>query len=454
MTLQSQAPRTTPVRTSVMPAQRKSVLTPTTLIAMAGVGVVVIASTIFVISRIRSSGPIQPSPGDPLNQPLAGGTGGAPAATPTGPGHAAPAKPKPRTEPASIEMGREASTPLVQGPAPANPPTSTPANTTPAPATEPATQPVTPPGDAVHPEPSQPLIPGNTPAPGGPGGGFSPTGGGGGMSDARMLVEQATRAQGSGNLVEARALLNRALLDGRVPASERQAIRLQMASISESLVFSPTVAKGDVFCDTYTIQSGDNLVNVRAKQSLPVDWRFLQRVNMVNPNALKIGQKLKLIRQPFHAVVHKNDYRLDLYIGDPLPAGGSMGAQVGPDGQDPSWIYVRSFDVGLGESNGTPEGLFVVRPRSKLVNPPWVNPRTGEKFAADDPKNPIGEFWVGLEGADESTRKFTGYGVHGTIDPDSVGKQKSMGCVRLRNDDVALIYEVLTERMSTVKIMK
>ncbi|HZW07868.1 MAG TPA: L,D-transpeptidase, partial [Phycisphaerales bacterium] len=83
----------------------------------------------------------------------------------------------------------------------------------------------------------------------------------------------------------------------------------------------------------------------------------------------------------------------------------------------------------------------------------WVNPRTGEVFMPDDPKNPIGERWIGLEGTDENTRRFAGYGIHGTVDPESIGQQKSMGCVRMAPGDVEMIYEMLIDRLSTVKIV-
>jgi lipoprotein-anchoring transpeptidase ErfK/SrfK len=44
-----------------------------------------------------------------------------------------------------------------------------------------------------------------------------------------------------------------------------------------------------------------------------------------------------------------------------------------------------------------------------------------------------------------------GYGIHGTIEQDSIGRQASMGCIRMRPDDVALVYEMLSEH-STVQI--
>jgi lipoprotein-anchoring transpeptidase ErfK/SrfK len=116
-------------------------------------------------------------------------------------------------------------------------------------------------------------------------------------------------------------------------------------------------------------------------------------------------------------------------------------------------VYVRSFDVGLGEYGSTPTGLFRVRPASKAVNPAWANPRTGEQFDAEDPANPIGERWIGLEAVDEAIKDVVGYGIHGTVDPDSIGRERSMGCIRLRDDDIELLYEMLVEETSLVRIV-
>ena len=90
--------------------------------------------------------------------------------------------------------------------------------------------------------------------------------------------------------------------------------------------------------------------------------------------------------------------------------------------------------------------------RIKLINPEWPDPRTGRTYSADDPANPIGERWLGLQGLDEATRDLMGYGIHGTIAPETIGKQSSMGCIRMRAQDVEVIYEVLVESVSTVEI--
>ncbi len=51
------------------------------------------------------------------------------------------------------------------------------------------------------------------------------------------------------------------------------------------------------------------------------------------------------------------------------------------------------------------------------------------------PNNPVGSYWIGLSAE--------GYGIHGSADPDRVGKTASHGCVRLTNWDARLLGENL-----------
>lgn len=256
-------------------------------------------------------------------------------------------------------------------------------------------------------------------------------------SSVRTLIEAGERALASGRLVEARVNLSRAYLSSEIASSDAEMIRQKLTQVNADLVFSPRVTPGDPLAESYTVQSGDVLERVRRRRELTPDWRFIARVNgLANPDRLKVGQKLKLVRGPFHAIVTKRDYRLDLFAGSP--------------DEPENWIYIRSFRVGLGEGNGTPVGTF--RIRNRMANPWWVNPRTRERFEADDPKNPIGEHWLGWEGIGDS-KIHTGFGLHGTIEPESIGQQRSMGCVRLLAPDIELLYELLGEQVSIVKVV-
>lgn len=255
-------------------------------------------------------------------------------------------------------------------------------------------------------------------------------------SAVRSLIEAGDRAQASGKLVEARASFSRALLSQDLPKSEQSGLREKLATINAELLFSPKIVPGDPMVEQYTVASGDALEKISRKRALATRWELIQRVNgIANPSGLRIGQKLKLVRGPFHAVVSKSDYRLDLFWGSP--------------DEPESWLYIRSFRVGLGEGNGTPTGTFTIKNRQK--NPSWTNPRTGEKFAADDPKNPVGEYWLGWLGQGAAS-VHTGFGLHGTIDPASIGQQKSLGCVRMGDADIAMMWEFLTEEVSIVRV--
>lgn len=242
--------------------------------------------------------------------------------------------------------------------------------------------------------------------------------------------------------VDARRLLSVALLDPACAPGDRAPLRTALSAISERLLFSPTIAGDDPLVTKYVVEPGDALSRIARKTGAAVDWRFIQRVNRISdPRRIRVGQTLKIVKGPFHAVVDKSDYRLDLFAQVPSAEGGGL-------------VYVRSFPVGLGELGSTPTGSWVVRDGSKLVNPDWTNPRTGERFDKENPLNPIGERWIGLRGTDPETEALAGYGIHGTIEPGSIGKQRSMGCVRLLDDDVAMVYELLTEGNSRVTIVE
>jgi hypothetical protein len=254
-----------------------------------------------------------------------------------------------------------------------------------------------------------------------------------------QLIQQGDSAMGSNKLVEARAAYSKALLDREASDTDKTALRTKLTTINQDLVFGIRVEPTDTLVESYKVQPGDSLVRIARKRELATDWRLIQRVNRItNPNALRAGQTVKLVKGPFHAVLHKSAYRADIFAGSP---------------DDPAnWLFIKSYQLGLGEGNSTPVGNYVVKKNSKLVDPPWVNPRTGEKFASNDPKNPIGEHWIGWQGVGDSTVN-QGYGFHGTIDPDSIGQQKSMGCARMKSEDVAELFDLLVEEVSVVRVL-
>jgi LysM repeat protein len=258
-----------------------------------------------------------------------------------------------------------------------------------------------------------------------------------GLSD---LIARADALVAQSKPIEARDILNRALFDRSTTEGDRETLRERIQRINETLVFSRAVAPGDKVSRSYTIGPGDSLAKIASNEKTDADWRLIAQINGISdPRRIRVGQSVKLLQGPFHAVVYKSRFRLDLFASATDSAGNRL--------------FIRSFPVGLGEFGSTPTGSFVVRPQSKLINPVWTNPRTGEYFGADNPENPIGEHWIGLDPADDASASFTQYGLHGTIDPGSIGQEKSMGCVRLAAPDIELLYGLLVENKSTVEIL-
>ena len=163
------------------------------------------------------------------------------------------------------------------------------------------------------------------------------------------------------------------------------------------------------FAEPHFVDYGETLGTIAKKYDVP--WQYLARLNRVDPEDLQAGQQLKVVRGPFGAVVDLKDFCLTVHAH--------------------GW-YVHCYPIGIGAENGTPTGDFKIE--EKLENPTWYNP-DGGVVDADDPENPLGEFWLGLGNH---------IGIHGTIDPDSIGQAVSRGCIHLGDRDIQEVFALLT----------
>jgi LysM repeat protein len=168
---------------------------------------------------------------------------------------------------------------------------------------------------------------------------------------------------------------------------------------------------------TYTVKSGDTLTRIGGKYKVPAN--FIQKINGIDGDRIFVGQNLKVVQGPFWVLVVKGEYRLTAFLGDEA---------------------FREFQIGLGKNDSTPVGEFKVL--GKLDKPTyWVE---GAHYDFGDPSNPLGTRWI--------TFRDGGYGIHGTWEPNSIGKQMSHGCVRMLNEDVEALYDLLVKYDSKVII--
>jgi lipoprotein-anchoring transpeptidase ErfK/SrfK len=252
---------------------------------------------------------------------------------------------------------------------------------------------------------------------------------------SKPLADAKAKAD-AGKLLEARDIYNAALLSGKLSPDETRAAKAQLSELNGTVVFSPSRFDTDTWTGSFTVPPGGVLAKIAKR--FDVSPELLQRVNDISdPRRLQAGQSVKIVRGPLHAVVDKSDFTLDLYFGAPGGPGSS---------------YLTTFRVGLGANDSTPTGKW--RCGTKLTNPTYHSPRGEGVIDGDDPANPLGDYWIALTGVEGGAVGKLSYGIHGTIEPDSIGKMASMGCIRMRNEDVARVYELLTENKSTVVVVE
>ena len=249
---------------------------------------------------------------------------------------------------------------------------------------------------------------------------------------AVALIAEADRLIAADEIIAARDKLNEALLSMQLTSSDRTAVKKTLANLSEQWLFSRKHYPGDLLTDTYKVPPGDRLENIGKNFKVP--WEILKRINKIqNVKLLRADEIIKIINGPFHVIVYRSTFTMDLYLGHKM--------------------YVKSYKVGLGRTGyETPTGRWRVRTGGKLEKPTWTD-AAGRRYVADDPDYPLGSRWIALDGLEGAAEGRTGFAVHGTKDPESISTRSSEGCIRLFNGDAIEVYNMLVAGISEVRVV-
>jgi lipoprotein-anchoring transpeptidase ErfK/SrfK len=91
----------------------------------------------------------------------------------------------------------------------------------------------------------------------------------------------------------------------------------------------------------------------------------------------------------------------------------------------------KVYSVAVGKpSTPSPTGTFAIERR--VENPTYSH---NGKTVLPGPHNPVGTRWMGLS--------KHGYGIHGTNEPNSIGKAASHGCIRMAKVDLEEFYKMV-----------
>jgi lipoprotein-anchoring transpeptidase ErfK/SrfK len=187
----------------------------------------------------------------------------------------------------------------------------------------------------------------------------------------------------------------------------RDALQRDYEALNMRILFSKTATPTS---ETYAVTEGDSLYKIARQFGTTVD--LIKRSNGLKNDTIYVGMKLKIEKGKFSIRVDKSENDLILFLED---------------------RRIKRYRVATGANNGTPVGEFKIV--NKLVNPTWYH--AGAIVPPDSEKNILGTRWMGFD--------EPGYGIHGTTMPESIGKQASLGCIRMLNEDVEELYAIIPQ---------
>ncbi|MDP2652558.1 MAG: L,D-transpeptidase family protein [Candidatus Omnitrophota bacterium] len=241
--------------------------------------------------------------------------------------------------------------------------------------------------------------------------------GGGQASSGAQLKELQSKASAlkkDNEVVKAREVYQE-IMTNYPEAENIDSVQKELETLNLDIIFSSVVVDGKTVM--HEVVTGDTLAKIAKKYNTTVE--LVQRSNNLKSDVIRLGQKLRVWTGSFNVFVDKSQNILIL-----------------KDGND----VVKVYQVSTGENNSTPVGKFKVT--SKLVDPVWFH--RGVVVPPESPANVLGSRWLGFD--------IPGYGIHGTVQPETIGQQVTAGCVRMRNQEVEELYSLIPMNTEVVVV--
>lgn len=233
-------------------------------------------------------------------------------------------------------------------------------------------------------------------------------------ADAQMLYNQAQSLENEGQRVEAKQAYETLMME-HPDFQQIEQIQKKITDISMELVFTNSDYPGCTV--THEIVSGDTLGKLAKEYGTTVD--LIKIRNDLKSDLIRVGRELSIWTCEFNIFVDKSQNVLMLKNNDDV---------------------LKVYSVSTGKENSTPVGEFKIT--TKLVDPVWF--KSGAVVPPDSPSNELGTRWLGFD--------IPGYGIHGTIKPESMGHQATAGCVRMLNHQVEELYSIVPSGTKVVVV--
>ncbi len=241
---------------------------------------------------------------------------------------------------------------------------------------------------------------------------------------APALTGLGRNAARKGDPVGARDLYAEAVKSAAWNSDEWNEALDALGKANVELIFAPQATPDS---KVYTVESGDSLTSIGIK--LNTTQGLLTRANSLDADAtLQVGQTLKWTPKDFRIVIERSTRRLFL--------------------MDSNGMFKR-YSTGLGMP-GHETALGKYKIGNKIKDPTWYKPGA-DPIPPGDPKNELGTRWMPFVPVQEGLP--SDLGIHGAIDPATVGQYSSHGCARLRMDEVEELYDLVV-RSTPVQVVE
>jgi len=225
-----------------------------------------------------------------------------------------------------------------------------------------------------------------------------------GIGSASSLFNQAREFEKKNDLPSAKDAYAK-LVNDFPNSGEVMNWQKKIEDLNIKLLFSPTITPKSIL---YEIKPGDTLAKIAKEFKTTVDL-IMKNNNLINDRIVP-GHKIKVWTAPFNILVDKSGNILMLKCDEEV---------------------IKNYIVSTGKNNSTPVGTYKIT--KKLLNPTWF--KAGAVVPPGSSENVLGTRWMGFD--------LAGYGIHGTTEPQSLGKQVTQGCVRMSNSDVEELYSII-----------
>lgn len=219
-------------------------------------------------------------------------------------------------------------------------------------------------------------------------------------------IAQAEEAQQSQDLLKARSLYKEIFTE-LIDLKDIEKVKAKIEELNMKILFSKALDEDSLL---YEVKKGDSLDKIAKKFSTTIE--LIKKANGLSSDTIRVKDRLKVTKARFSVVIDKSQNLLFLKKSDEV---------------------FKTYVVSTGANNSTPVGSFKIINRVK--NPVWFRKDIGAVVPPDSPKNILGSCWLGFN--------TPGYGIHGTTEPEHLGKQITEGCVRMRNEEIEELFTIL-----------